>query len=43
MSTDHVGHLGFARFDPDHPAHAVTGSATSCYGSTRRSTGCAAS
>ena len=26
MSTDHVGHLGFARFDPDHPAHATTGS-----------------
>ena len=23
MSTDHVGHLGFARFDPEHPAHAV--------------------
>ena len=23
MSTDHVGHLGYARFDPDHPAHAV--------------------
>ena len=26
MSTDHVGHLGYARFDPEHPAHAVTGS-----------------
>jgi predicted AlkP superfamily phosphohydrolase/phosphomutase len=25
MSTDHVGHLGFARFDPEHPAHATTG------------------
>jgi predicted AlkP superfamily phosphohydrolase/phosphomutase len=21
MSTDHVGHLGFSRFDPGHPAH----------------------
>jgi predicted AlkP superfamily phosphohydrolase/phosphomutase len=21
MSTDHVGHLGFARIDPEHPAH----------------------
>ena len=21
MSTDHVGHLGYARIDPDHPAH----------------------
>jgi Uncharacterized conserved protein len=26
MSTDHVGHLGFARFDPEHPAHESTGS-----------------
>jgi predicted AlkP superfamily phosphohydrolase/phosphomutase len=26
MSTDHVGHLGYARFDPDHPAHAAAGS-----------------
>lgn len=26
MSTDHVGHLGYARFDPEHPAHAATGS-----------------
>lgn len=26
MSTDHVGHLGYARFDPGHPAHAATGS-----------------
>jgi predicted AlkP superfamily phosphohydrolase/phosphomutase len=26
MSTDHVGHLGYARFDPEHPAHASTGS-----------------
>jgi len=26
MSTDHVGHLGYARFHPDHPAHASTGS-----------------
>jgi predicted AlkP superfamily phosphohydrolase/phosphomutase len=25
MSTDHVGHLGYARFDPEHPAHAVMG------------------
>jgi predicted AlkP superfamily phosphohydrolase/phosphomutase len=25
MSTDHVGHLGFARFDPGHPAHQATG------------------
>jgi predicted AlkP superfamily phosphohydrolase/phosphomutase len=25
MSTDHVGHLGYARFDPEHPAHASTG------------------
>jgi predicted AlkP superfamily phosphohydrolase/phosphomutase len=25
MSTDHVGHLGYARFDPEHPAHAATG------------------
>jgi predicted AlkP superfamily phosphohydrolase/phosphomutase len=25
MSTDHVGHLGYARFDPEHPAHATTG------------------
>ena len=24
MSTDHVGHLGYARFDPEHPAHAST-------------------
>jgi predicted AlkP superfamily phosphohydrolase/phosphomutase len=21
MSTDHVGHLGYSRFDPEHPAH----------------------
>jgi predicted AlkP superfamily phosphohydrolase/phosphomutase len=27
MSTDHVGHLGYARFDPEHPAHPSTGSA----------------
>jgi predicted AlkP superfamily phosphohydrolase/phosphomutase len=26
MSTDHVGHLGFARFDPEHPAHGISGS-----------------
>ena len=26
MSTDHVGHLGYARFDPEHPAHQSTGS-----------------
>jgi predicted AlkP superfamily phosphohydrolase/phosphomutase len=26
MSTDHVGHLGYARFDPGHPAHESTGS-----------------
>ena len=25
MSTDHVGHLGYARFDPEHPAHQATG------------------
>jgi predicted AlkP superfamily phosphohydrolase/phosphomutase len=25
MSTDHVGHLGYARFDPEHPAHQSTG------------------
>ena len=25
MSTDHVGHLGYARFDPEHPAHAAAG------------------
>jgi predicted AlkP superfamily phosphohydrolase/phosphomutase len=25
MSTDHVGHLGYARFDSEHPAHASTG------------------
>lgn len=21
MSTDHIGHLGFSRYDPEHPAH----------------------
>ncbi|MGZ4332896.1 MAG: alkaline phosphatase family protein [Gaiellaceae bacterium] len=21
MSTDHIGHLGYSRFDPEHPAH----------------------
>ena len=21
MSTDHMGHLGFSRWDPEHPAH----------------------
>jgi predicted AlkP superfamily phosphohydrolase/phosphomutase len=26
MSTDHVGHLGYARFDPEHPAHEAAGS-----------------
>jgi predicted AlkP superfamily phosphohydrolase/phosphomutase len=26
MSTDHVGHLGYARFDLEHPAHQSTGS-----------------
>ncbi len=25
MSTDHVGHLGYARIDPEHPAHAASG------------------
>ena len=24
MSADHAGHLGYARFDPDHPAHDPT-------------------
>jgi predicted AlkP superfamily phosphohydrolase/phosphomutase len=26
MSSDHVGHLGYARFDPEHPAQQSTGS-----------------
>ena len=25
MSTDYAGHLGFARFDPAHPAHDPAG------------------
>ena len=44
MSTDHVGHLGYARFDPEHPAHAGdAAAATSCSASTSASTRCAAS